>query len=65
METQFAKGDVVHERLGGPIMKVTGVDGIRVRCIVTTKSGWKYRDFKSPELEKVRPIRRRAISVSF
>ncbi len=65
MEVEFAKGDVVHEKLGGPIMRVTGTDGARVRCIFSTKSGSKYRDFKSSELEKVKPVKRRAITFSF
>jgi uncharacterized protein YodC (DUF2158 family) len=65
MEMPIAKGDVVHERMGGPVMRVTGVDGARVRCIMSTKSGWKYREFKSSELEKVVPVRRRPITFRF
>lgn len=65
MEVKFVPGDVALEMLGGPVMRVTGVRGERVRCVFSTRSGSKYRDFDSSELRKLGPIRRRALFVQF
>lgn len=65
MDTQFKPGDVACERLGGPLMRVTGAENGKVRCVFTTSRGAKYRDFKSSDLVKVNPPKRSPIRVYF
>jgi uncharacterized protein YodC (DUF2158 family) len=59
MEPEFEIRDVAQEKLGGPVMSVLGVDGDRVKCIWSTKSGSRTKVFKSSELRKLDPHRPR------